>query len=66
LLRWEGVIEVSVDSTCMDVVVFDGTDHALCVEPQTGPPDALRLTPIVVEPGLPLVAEATFRWRLLG
>ena len=65
VLRWEGALELRVESTCMDVVVFDALSHAVCVEPQTGPPDALRLTPVVVEPGLPLVAEATFRWRLL-
>lgn len=64
-LRWEDAIEVTVESTCMDLVVFDEPSHALCVEPQTGPPDGLRLTPLVVEPGLPLVAEATFRWELL-
>lgn len=65
VLRWEGALELTVESTCMDVVVFDEPSHAVCVEPQTGPPDALRLTPIVVEPGLPLVAEATFAWSLL-
>jgi aldose 1-epimerase len=46
-------------------VVFDRLSHAVCVEPQTGPPDALRLTPVLVEPGLPLIAEATFSWRAL-
>jgi aldose 1-epimerase len=65
VLRWEDALELTVESTCMDVVVFDEPSHAVCVEPQTGPPDALRLTPILVEPGLPLVAEATFRWELL-
>jgi aldose 1-epimerase len=65
VLRWDDALELTVDSTCMDVVVFDIPTHAVCVEPQTGPPDALRLTPVLVEPGLPLVAEATFRWRLL-
>jgi aldose 1-epimerase len=65
VLRWEDAIEVLVDSSCMDVVVYDCPSHAVCVEPQSGPPDALRLTPVVVEPGLPLVAEATFAWRLL-
>jgi aldose 1-epimerase len=65
-LRWEGAIEVTVESTCMDVVVFDQPSHAVCVEPQTGPPDGLRLTPLVVEPGLPLVAEASFTWELLA
>jgi aldose 1-epimerase len=66
LLVWDGALELTVDSTCLDVVVFDEPAHAVCVEPQTGPPDALRLTPIVVEPGLPLVAEVAFAWRTLG
>jgi aldose 1-epimerase len=65
VLRWDGAIEVTVESTCDDLVVFDQPTHAICVEPQTGPPDALRLTPILVEPSWPLVAEATFRWVLL-
>ena len=63
---WDGAVRLTVETTCMDVVVYDELDHAVCVEPQTGPPDALRLTPVVVEPGLPLVAEATFRWAPLA
>lgn len=65
VVRWPGAIEVTIETSCDDVVVFDQPTHAVCVEPQTGPPDALRLTPVVVEPGWPLVAEATFGWRLL-
>ena len=65
VLRWDGALELEVESSCDDLVVFDQPTHAVCVEPQTGPPDALRLTPVVVEPGWPLVAEATFRWHLL-
>jgi aldose 1-epimerase len=65
VLTWPGALELTVESTCMDVVVFDRLSHAVCVEPQTGPPDALRLTPVLVEPGLPLIAEATFSWRAL-
>ena len=65
VLRWRGAIELTVTSTCDDLVVFDQPTHAVCVEPQTGPPDALRLTPLLVEPGWPLVAEASFGWRPL-
>jgi aldose 1-epimerase len=65
VLVWPGALELTVDTDLQDVVVFSEPDHALCVEPQTGPPDALRLAPVVVEPGLPLVAETTFAWRLL-
>ena len=64
VLRWPGALELTVETTCDDLVVFDLPTHAVCVEPQTGPPDALRLTPVLVEPGWPLVAEVTFRWRL--
>lgn len=66
VLRWEDAIEVTVDTTCDDLVVFDEPTHAVCVEPQTGPPDALRLTPVLVEPGWPLIAEVTFGWQLLS
>jgi aldose 1-epimerase len=62
---WHGALELTVDSSCDDLVVFDQPTHAICVEPQTGPPDALRLTPVLVEPQWPLVATATFSWRTL-
>jgi aldose 1-epimerase len=62
-LRWPGALAVEIDTTCLDLVIFDHPEDAICVEPQTGPPDALRLAPVVVEPGLPLVAETSFRWR---
>lgn len=65
VLRWEGALEVTVDTTCDDLVLFDEPTHAVCVEPQTGPPDALRLTPVLVEPGWPLIAEARFGWVVL-
>jgi aldose 1-epimerase len=65
ILRWDGALEVTIETSCDDLVVFDEPTHAVCVEPQTGPPDALRLTPVLVEPGWPLVAEATFGWTLL-
>ena len=46
-------------STCDHVVLYDQPRHAICVEPQTGPPDALnhleRAT--LVRRGRPLVAE---------
>lgn len=35
--------EVTVTSDCDHWVVFDQLDHATCVEPQSGPPDAFNL-----------------------
>ena len=66
VLRWPGFLELTIESDCPDWVVFTVPDDALCVEPQTAPPDALNGSPQVVVPGEPLVAEMTWRWRSLA
>jgi len=65
-ITWPGVLRLELESTCGFWVVFTERDHALCVEPQTAPPDALNHDPFVVEPGWPLVAECTMRWSAPG
>jgi len=65
-ITWPGVLRLELESMCGYWVVFTERDHALCVEPQTAPPDALNRDPFVVEPGRPLVAECTMRWDQLG
>ncbi len=65
-LTWPGFVEVTIRSSCRYWVVYDETPHAICVEPQTAPPDALNLGPTIVEPGAPLVATMEWRWRFLG
>jgi hypothetical protein len=37
-------------------------DHAVCVEPQTGPPDGPNSSPHVIEPGAPLSLTMTLTW----
>ena len=64
-LTWPGALELTIESNCSELVVFDQLDHAICVEPQTAPPDALNFRPTVVEPGRPLIAETTWSWQLL-
>jgi aldose 1-epimerase len=61
-LQWEGALSLAVESSCPCVVVYDHPPGAVCVEPQTAPPDALNLGPAVVTPGRPLVATTTWRW----
>jgi galactose mutarotase-like enzyme len=55
-------VVMTIDTPCRQLVVFDERDDAVCVEPQTHPPDALNLGPAVVVPGSPLVASVTLRW----
>jgi aldose 1-epimerase len=65
VLRWPGAAAVTVETDCSCVVVFTEPEHALCVEPQSGPPDAFNLgSAAVVRPGAPLVVHATFAWML--
>lgn len=53
---------VTVSSPTDHWVVFDGPEHATCVEPQTGPPDAPTLRPQVVAPGAPLRITMRIDW----
>ena len=61
-ITWAGALTLTIESSCPHVVVYDEPADAICVEPQTHPPDALNLGPALVEPGRPLVAEAVLRW----
>ena len=65
-LTWPGALELDMTSTCDHVVLYDEPRHAICVEPQTGPPDALnhleRAT--IVRPGHPLTAEMSLTWSV--
>ncbi|WP_225763924.1 aldose epimerase [Stenotrophomonas sp. Marseille-Q4652] len=50
-------------SDCTHWVVYDGTAHAICVEPQTGPPDAYNLGPDVLHPGQRMRVRLTLEWE---
>lgn len=63
VLRWPGALQVTIEADTSCVVVFTEPEHAVCVEPQSGPPDELNLDPHVVTPDAPLVAHSTWRWE---
>lgn len=62
-LTWADGLELTIGSSCDCWVVFDQHGGAICVEPQTAPPDALNQFPVIVEPGTPLLATMEWRWR---
>ncbi|KUN33930.1 aldose epimerase [Streptomyces longwoodensis] len=64
-LTWPGQLELNVSSREEWVVVYDEQEAAVCVEPQTGPPDGLNTLPRLVTPLEPLEAATTWRWRRL-
>ena len=63
-IRWPGIVTISIESTCPYWVVYTEPAHALCVEPQTAPPDTLNNHPSTVTPDRPLIADMALRWKL--
>ena len=64
-LTWPGVLGLEISSSCDHWVVYDEPLDAVCVEPQTAPPDFVNLEPSTSVPGEPLVATMTWRWWAL-
>jgi aldose 1-epimerase len=64
-LTWPGRLELKVTSREEWVVVYDEQDAAVCVEPQTGPPNGLNTLPRLVTPLEPLEATTTWSWTRL-
>jgi aldose 1-epimerase len=62
-LQWRGALRLEVGASTQYAVVYDELEHAVCIEPQTGPPDALTLEPVVVTPTRPLIATMNWSWR---
>ncbi len=60
-LTWPDGLTVTVSADVDDWVLYTPS-HAICVEPQTAPPDGPNLSPYVVEPGAPLVLAMTLTW----
>ena len=50
---WPDGVTATISSTCDYWVIFTKPDHALCVEPQTGPPNEFNHETAVVAPGAP-------------
>lgn len=73
VIEWPGRLRLALSSSCRWWVVYTMPAHAICVEPQSGPPDALNLAPVspdlgpaIVVPGAPLVHTMRWRWTRLG
>nr|WP_223188585.1 aldose 1-epimerase [Streptomyces sp. TRM68416] len=64
-LTWPGQLRLKVTSPEQWVVVYDEQEAAVCVEPQTGPPNGLNTLPRLVTPLEPLEATTTWSWTRL-
>jgi len=66
-ITWPSVVEVQVSADSEWFVVYDALPSALCVEPQTGPPDGLVDHPWAAShrarPGAPVTQQVTWTLR---
>ncbi|WP_030771782.1 aldose epimerase [Streptomyces sp. NRRL F-2664] len=65
-LTWPGALELRVTSRSEWVVLYDEQAEAVCVEPQSGPPNGINTAPRLVTPVDPLEVSTTWSWRRLG
>ncbi|MCX5377450.1 aldose 1-epimerase [Streptomyces sp. NBC_00091] len=65
-LTWPGALELKITSRAEWVVVYDEQPEAVCVEPQSGPPNGLNTLPRLVTPVDPLEVSTTWSWRRLA
>ncbi len=62
VLAWPG-LALTLSSTCDWWVVYNQPAYAICVEPQSGPPDAANADPDVVTPDAPMTHTMSWRWE---
>lgn len=55
-------VGLSLRSDCSHWVVFDGADHGVCVEPQSGPPNEFESAPFVLAAGATLDRWFEIAW----
>ncbi|MEU2083035.1 aldose 1-epimerase [Streptomyces albus] len=64
-LTWPEELRLRIASRAEYVVVFDEPEEAVCVEPQSGPPNGLNSHPRQVTPLDPLELTTTWSWERL-
>jgi aldose 1-epimerase len=65
-VTWPDRLELRISSRAEWVVIYDRQPPAVCVEPQSGPPNGLNSQPRLVTPIDPLEISTTWSWRALG
>lgn len=61
-ITWSDVLTLSIQADVDHWVIYNERPEAICIEPQTGPPNALNIAPRFVTPENPLRAKMTLSW----
>lgn len=62
-ITWPGALSLAIESSFDHWVIFTEPEHALCIEPQSGPPNELNTDPAMVAPGGALSGSMVLRWN---
>jgi aldose 1-epimerase len=62
-LTWPQTLVVDISSNLDHWVIYDEPADAICVEPQSAPPDFPSISPRLILPDAPLHATMDWRWR---
>lgn len=62
-IRWPGLLELDLRSSCDHWVIYTEPSHALCVEPQSEAPDVFNRDPPIVEAGQDYEAWFRLAWH---
>lgn len=62
VIRW-GSFELALSSSADHWTVYDEPTDAICVEPQTGPPNESNTDPHILDPGDTMTADFILEWR---
>lgn len=62
-LEWPELLRLRILSSEQWVVIYDQPESAVCVEPQSGPPNGLNTMPRFVSPGHPLRVDTVWSWE---
>ncbi|MEW2522973.1 aldose 1-epimerase [Actinacidiphila alni] len=65
-LTWPAEMKVRVSSAAEWAVVYTEQPEAVCVEPQSGPPNGLNTLPRLVTPIDPLEISTVWSWERIG
>jgi len=61
-ITWPGFLTLALSTSLAYWVIYDETPHAICIEPQSAPPDDLNHDPLVIEAGQVVRASMTWHW----
>ncbi len=63
-IRWGDHLAVELQSSCDHWVIYTEPDHALCVEPQSGPPNQFNTKPELATPNASLEIWYLITWAV--